>query len=175
VGVLVLHVVLSVVAVLLAVVVGLTLAQPVSGPALDALSRAYESSRGGLPRPDGTFWSSVWRSLRVSLTALAVGAPLMAVLALIGLLLPPAVFVTVPLKAMVTALLIAWDMLDYPFSLRQMRVRERVAWMRTHLGAVLGFGLVAAASLLVPLLGLLMLPIGVTAATHLVMQHEPKP
>lgn len=169
-----LRVVLGAVALVLAVLMGITLAQPVSGPALDAISRAHEVELGGPQRPDGSFWASVWRSLRVSLTALAVGAPIVAVLSLVGMVFPPAVFVTVPLKALVTALLVAWDLLDYPFSLRQMRVRQRIAWMREHLGAVWGFGLVAAVSMMVPLLGLLMLPIGVAGATHLMVKREPQ-
>lgn len=170
---------LTVVLVVAAVVVGwlvaITLAQPVSGPALDGLSRRVEASLGGQHRPDGPFWETVWRGLRVTLAGLAVGLPLIAALTVIGLVIPGAVVVTVPLKFVVAALLLSWDLMDYPFGLRGMRVRERVAFMRANLGAVLGFGLACSAVMLIPAVGLLVLPLGVAGATRLVVATEREP
>lgn len=100
------------------------------------------------------------------MTALLVGGPLLVALALISMVFPPAAVVTVPLKVVVSSFVVAWDLLDYPFGLRKMRVRERLAWMRANLGSVLLFGASAGALLLVPLLGLFMLPCGVAAATE---------
>lgn len=164
---------LIVVAVILAAALALSLAQPLAGFALDDLSRMREVTMGGAARKDeDTFWTTAWRSLRVTTTGLLVGGPLLVALALISMVFPPAAVVTVPLKVLVSSFLVAWDLLDYPFGLRAMRVRARLAWMRANLGAVLVFGASAGALLLVPLLGLFMLPCGVAAATELVVRVE---
>ncbi len=167
---------LTVVLTLTGVVVGwllaITLAQPVSGFALDDISRRVEVTLGGERRPDPPFWETLWRGLRVTLAGLAVGLPLIAALTVLGLLIPGAVVVTVPLKFVVAALLLSWDLMDYPFGLRGMRVRDRVAFMRSNLGAVLGFGLGCSALMLVPAVGLLVLPMGVAGATRVVVGSE---
>ncbi len=154
------------------VLLGLSLAQPAAGFALDQISRRIDVSLGGVDRPDGSFWETTWRGLRVTLAGLAVSLPIFGVLLLVGAVVPFAVFVTVPLKFMLGSLLVAWDLLDYPFGLRGMRVRERLRWMRSNFRAVLGFGASAALLLLVPGLGLLVLPLGVAGATQLVAEVE---
>lgn len=169
----VLRLLLALVAVVAAALVGLSLAQPLSGPALEALARELEGELGLPARPEGAFWPSLLRGLRVTFTALLAGVPVLAVLALVDLVVPVAMVVTVPLKALVTALMVSWDLLDYPFSLRQMGVRARLGWMRANLRAVVTFGLLSALGLIVPGLGLLVLPIGVAGATHLVARREP--
>jgi CysZ protein len=172
------NVVLGAVAVLVSVVVGFSLAQPLSGPALEKLSRGFEAELGAPERGDDDLLESFWRGLRVTFTALLVGMPLLGALAVVDLLLPIAVVVTIPLKILITALMVAWDLLDYPFSLRKMRVRERLAWVRANLRAVVTFGALGALGLMVPFVGLLVLPIGVAGATHLVLAREglpPKP
>lgn len=164
---------LVLVAVAVAGVLALSLAQPLAGFALDDLSREREVTMGGVARADeDSFWDTAWRSLRVTMTGLLVGGPLIVALAVVSLVVPPAAVVAVPLKFVVSALVVAWDLLDYPFGLRRMRVRERLAWMRANLGAVLLFGLTAAGLLLIPVVGLLMLPCGVAAATELVVRVE---
>lgn len=164
---------LVVVSVAVAGVLALSLAQPASSFALDDLSRMREVSMGGAARADdGAIWPTVWRSLRVTLAGLAVSAPLIVALALVSALVPPAAVVTVPLKFLVSSLVIAWDLLDYPFGLRAMGVRARLGWMRENLGAVLLFGASTGALLLIPLLGLFVLPCGVVAATELVVRVE---
>lgn len=166
-------VLLLVVSVAVAGVLALSLAQPASSFALDDLSRMREVSMGGAARvDDGAVWPTMWRSLRVTLAGLAVSAPIIVALALVSALVPPAAVVTVPLKFVVSSLVIAWDLLDYPFGLRAMGVRARLAWMREHLGAVLLFGASTGALLLIPLLGLFVLPCGVVAATELVVRVE---
>lgn len=150
----------------------LSLAQPLSGFALDTLSRQQEVALGGPERPDGDFWETTWRGLRVTLTALAVALPIILVLSVVGLVVPFAFVVTVPLKFVVTGLLVAWDFLDYPLGLRGMAVRTRFAFVRVNLRGVLAFGLGMAGLLLIPGVGLLMLPIGVVAGTQLVVAAE---
>lgn len=163
-------------ALLVSVLAALSLAQPLSGFALDALSRLQEKQLGGPERPDGAFLETAWRGLRVTLAGLAVGLPVIGLLSLVGLVVPGAFLVTVPLKFMVAGLLVAWDFLDYPFGLRAMPVRARLAWIRANFRGVLTFGMVSGAMLLVPLVGLLVLPIGVAGATQLVTRQEhPEP
>ena len=167
--------VLYVVAVVTAAFGGLALAQPLSGPALDAIVRAQERALGGGSSDadaTGSFAASVWRSIRVTLVTLAVGAPVLALLTVIEILYPPAVVVTFPLKLVASALLAAWNLVDYPFALRGAGVRARWAWFRANAGACFGFGLLVASLALVPLLGFLMLPVGVAGATRLVVLSE---
>ena len=164
-----------VVGLVLAFVVAISLAQPLSGPALEGVARRQEVALGGRTWPDQPFFAGVLRSLRVSLTALAIGLPILGVLALITLLFPPAGVVTIPLKFLVTGLLAAYDFLDYPFSVRGQGVRARLAFMREEAWAVLGFGVTTAALLLIPLMGLFLLPFGVAGATRLLVERDGKP
>ncbi len=150
--------------------VAISLAQPLSGFALDAIARKQELARGGRVWPDQPLVAGVLRSLRVSLTALAVGLPVLGLLALVTFLFPPAGVVTVPLKFVVTGLLVAYDLLDYPLSLRGHSVGDRLVFMRQNFMAVLGFGVATGALLLIPGVGLLVLPFGVAGATRLVRE-----
>jgi CysZ protein len=172
VGLWVVTVLLGALAVLVAFLLGVSLAPPLAGPALETLSKQQELTLGGVARDDNLSVASVLRSLRVTLAALVVGLPIILALTALELVFAPAVVVTVPLKFVVSGLLVAWDFLDHPFSLRGMRVRDRLAWMRKNLTGVLGFGLSTAALLLVPGVGLLAIPVGVAAATRLVVQTE---
>lgn len=166
-------VLLVVVGVAFAGVLSLSLAQPISSAALDDLSRMREVSMGGQVRhDDGAFWPTAWRSLRVTTAALVVSVPVLVLLAAISVFVPVAAVVTVPLKFLLSSLVIAWDLLDYPFGLRGMGVRARLAWMRENLGAVTLFGASTGALLLIPLVGLFVLPCGVAAATELVVRAE---
>ena len=112
------------------------------------------------------------RALAVSVTSLLVGLPILAVLTIVGILVPPAVLITVPLKFVVSALLVAWDLLDYPLGRRGLGVGARMDWFLAHRGAALGFGSLAALVLFVPCAGLVLLPVGVAGATILVMRCE---
>lgn len=156
-----------------AFVVAMSLAQPLSGFALEAISRKQELALGGNTHPDQPFIAGAVRSLRVTLTALAIGLPILGVLALITVLVPPAGVITVPLKFIVTGVLAAYDLLDYPLSLRGHSVGDRLVWIRRNFPAVLGFGVATAALLLVPGVGLLLLPFGVAGATRMVMMDRP--
>jgi CysZ protein len=149
-------------------VVALALSQPLSGFALDRIVTAQQEALGLPPAEDKvSLAAATFRSLRVTLLGLVCGLPLLALLALITALVPPAGIITVPLKFIVSALLVAWDFLDYPFSLYGVGVRGRLSFMGHHFGAVLAFGMACAAVLLLPGVGLLMLPMGVAAGTRL--------
>lgn len=164
-----LRIVFGIVGVLLAFLVAISLAQPLSGFALDAIARRQEVALGGRSWPDQPFFPALLRSLRVTLTSLLISLPILAVLGLITLLVPPAAVVTVPLKVIVAGCAVTYDFIDYPLSLRGHGVRSRARFLRAHFGATLGFGLAASAVLLVPGVGLLLLPFGVAGATRMVV------
>jgi CysZ protein len=167
-----LRILLGAVALLVSFVAALALAQPLSGFALERIARAQEKKLGGPDWPDTPFFASMLRSAGVTFTALLLGLPVLALLALVTVFVPPAVFVTVPLKFLVTALMVAWDFLDYPLSVRGMSVGGRMRFIGAHFASVLGFGLASAFLLLVPGVGLLVLPIGVAGATRLVLAQD---
>lgn len=169
VGLWALRVVFWLVGLLLAFLVALSLAQPLSGFALDAIARRQEVALGGKAWPDQPFVAAAFRSLRVTLFALAVSLPLLALLTVVTLLVPPASVVTVPLKLVVAGFAITYDFLDYPLGLRGVGVGTRAGFLKAHWQAVLGFGLAAAAVLLIPGVGLLLLPFGVAGATRMVV------
>lgn len=167
-----LRVLLGAVALLVAVIVAFSLAQPLSGAALERIARAQEKRLGGRDWPEQPAATAMLRSLQVTMTGLLFGLPLLAALTLVTVLAPPAAIVTVPLKFVVTALMIAWDFLDYPLSVRGVTVAGRLRFVRANFGAVLGFGVASAFVLLVPGIGLLLLPIGVAGAARLVIAQE---
>ncbi len=156
----------------IAFLIAISLAQPFSGFALERLARKQEIALGGKTWPDQPFVTGALRSLRVSLAALAIGLPILGVLALITFLAPPAAVVTVPLKFIVTGVLAAYDLLDYPLSLRGHSVADRVSFMKANFSAVLGFGCTVAALLLIPGVGLFLLPFGVAGATRMVVRAD---
>jgi CysZ protein len=147
---LVLRILFWAIGLVVAFVLAMSLAQPLSGFALDAIARKQELALGGRVWPSQPVLTGALRSLRVTLTALAIGLPILAVLAVVTFLFPPAGVVTVPLKFLATGVLAANDLLDYP--------------------AVLGFGVATAALLLIPGVGLFLLPFGVAGATRMVME-----
>ena len=167
-----LRILFGLVGLVVAFFVAMSLAQPISGFALDALARKQEIALGGRTWPDQAFFAGMVRSLRVALGALAIGLPVLGLLALVTFLFPPAGVVTIPLKFVVTGILAAYDLLDYPLSQRGQGVRARVRFMRDNFAAVLGFGVSVAALLLVPGMALLLLPVGVAGATRLVVRAE---
>jgi CysZ protein len=161
-------VLLALTAVVLAIVMGVSMAQPLSGWALDGIVRAQERELDVAPAAKPPWLATMLGSLASALLGLAVGVPLIVVLTLAAWAFPPAVLITVPLKAVVAALLLAWDLLDYPLALHGVGVVARLKWCAHHFGAVLGFGLGALLLFAVPGFGLLALPCGVAGAVRLV-------
>ena len=88
-----------------------------------------------------------------------------------------AVVVTLPLKIVVASFTLAWNLLDYPLTLRQVRMRDRWRLLARYKLACLGFG--AALSLLfwIPCgCQVILLPVGAAGASQLVWQllrHDP--
>jgi CysZ protein len=163
---------LCVAAVVIALVLGVSLAQPLSGWALEGIVRAQQKALG-LPRAaEPTGLAGVLDSFASAMLAVTFGIPIVAMLTLIGLVFPPATVATLPLKVLVAGVVLAWDLLDYPLAARGLNVGGRLRWCAAHWGAVVGFGLSATLLFAIPGLGLLALPCGVAGATRLVVGSE---
>lgn len=160
-------VLLAIPVVLLSLVLALALAQPLSGWALDGIVRAQRRELGLPELPEGSIAATMLSSLGAALLALAIGAPLIALLTVVGWVAPPAVIVTIPLKILVGALMVAWDLADYPLAMQRATVGDRFRWAGRNFGAFLGFGLAATAFFAIPGFGLLALPCGVAGAARL--------
>ena len=164
---------LALVSLAVAALVGLTLAQSLSSASLDSLAKAQVAVLGQAPWPAQSGAGALGRSLRSTLVGLAGWLAVSIVFAMVGLVIPGAVVVTLPLELLASGLLVAWDLLDYPCALAGLGMRERLRWMRAYPGACLGFGLVGACFALMPLAGLLVLPFGVAGATRLFATAPP--
>jgi CysZ protein len=151
---------------LLGLLGGISLAVPASGPALERIARAVHEELGQ-PSPPGGGLRATLSSLGATLLGLAVGGAGVALLALLGLLLPPLTIVTVPLKVALISLVVVWDLTDHTFTCYGLTIRQRAAWLRANLSAALAFGWLASLLLCVPVLGLLVLPMGVAGAARL--------
>jgi CysZ protein len=166
-----------VIGILLGMLLGVFIAtfatQPLSAPALERLVLLRERELGASPRSAAGFLREFWCAMQAQLVALAIGGPLLALLWFATLIAPPAAIVTVPLKFVVLALLVAWSLLDYPLSLRGVALSERLRMMRSQSPRVLGFGLSVALLFTVPILPLLLLPAAVAAAAELGLQLDP--
>lgn len=160
---------------MLAVLVALTLAQPCSGFALEAICRAQERALVGRASPAISYWASLRRNLKVIVATLVLGGGVMLILFVIEFLVPPAAFVTVPLQFLIGGWLMAWNFLDYPLGLRGLGFRDGVRWVWRHLGAVTVFGLTWWLLVFFPGAVLFLLPMGVAGAARLVVEADGVP
>jgi CysZ protein len=160
------------IAVLLALVLGIALAQPLSSPALAALVRRQRAALGAPPPPEVGLATDVARSIQSLLVGAAFGVPILALLFIVGTVFPAAVVITLPLKIIVSALLLAWDLCDYPLSIAGVPIGARIRLVRRHLGAMVGFGFALALVAFIPCGLLLVLPAGVVGATRLTLAIE---
>ena len=97
-----------------------------------------------------------------------LAGPLLAVLWVVDLILPLVAVVTLPLECVVVSAALAWNLFDYPLTLRGMRMRDRLALLNQHWRPTLGFGLTFSVLFWIPCFGVVLLPVGVVAATDLV-------
>ncbi|HEX4335859.1 MAG TPA: EI24 domain-containing protein [Polyangiaceae bacterium] len=149
------------------VLLAATFAPVLSGPALERIIELRERALGLPPRAEVSLFTEMWCGLRAQLLAFIVGAPVLAVLWLVSLAVPPAAVVTFPLKAAVALALLSWTLLDYPLSLRGVRLRERLAFMAREAPRVVGFGVGVGVLFAVPLGAIVLLPAAVVAATDI--------
>jgi len=160
---------------MLAVLAALAFAQPCSGFALEAISRAQERALTGRASPAIPYWATLGRNLKVIAATLILGGGAMVALFVVEFVFPPAAVVTVPLKFLIGGWLMAWNFLDYPLGLRGMGFRAGVRWVCQHFGAVTVFGLTWWSVVLFPGAVLFLLPMGVAGATQLVVEADGVP
>jgi CysZ protein len=166
-----LQILATIVLVVVAMLAGAILAQPLSGPALERLVRLREEHLGLPPRESSPFWIDVWRSSRSALIG-SFGVPVILTITVLEIAIPGSSIVLLPLKVLISGLFVSWDLLDYPLSVRSFRMRDRLRFVFTHKQEVLGFGVSLAVVFLLPCMQLLLLPAGVVGATELVRDIE---
>jgi uncharacterized protein involved in cysteine biosynthesis len=157
-----------------ATLLAIAIAQPLARAALDRIATPLDASRssgahGGVTRPA----SGLPASLLVALSALGLTLPGVGLLELITLFAPEAAVFTEPLAFVVSALGLAWELLDHPFSRRGLTLGERLRWIKGSFFAVLGFATAAQVFLLIPGVDFFLLPIGIAGATRLFVEKEP--
>jgi CysZ protein len=168
----ILTVALVLVGIIVAVLLALSLAQPLSGFALEAISHAQEIALTGTAAPKTSFVANLISTAKAVFMALLIGGTLLAVLFIINFFFPPAMIVTVPLKFIVCGWMLAWDFIDYPLAMRGVGLEGRFAWVGRNFGAFTLFGLLWALLVVVPGVVLVVLPMGVAGATRLVVADE---
>jgi CysZ protein len=165
-----LDIVLALMATFLAVLLSLGLAQPLSGFALLAIVDAQTKALTGITLPRPQLSEALWHTFWVTLFSFAVCIPVFLGLFFLSLLFPPLTVITIPLKFLVFAWLLAWNFLDFPLSLLQMGVGARLHWIAWHFAAVTSFGVAWALFTIIPGIVFLFLPMGVAGATRLVLK-----
>jgi CysZ protein len=161
-----------VVSILFALVLALSLAQPLSGFALESIAHAQEFALTKTAAPKSPFIACMVSTTKAVVIALLVGGTLLVLLFLVSFFFPPAAVVTVPLKVLVCGWMLAWDFIDYPLAMRGVGLEERFAWVGRNFGAFTLFGVLWALLIVVPGVQLLILPMGVAGATRLVVADD---
>jgi uncharacterized protein involved in cysteine biosynthesis len=148
-----------------------------SAPALERIVALVEADLGAPPRRALGVLAELACGLRAAALGLALFVPPVIALTLLELALPPVSIVTTPLKLGLGALGVSWNLLDYPLTLRGIRARDRIAFVKANAATSLGFGLAFTLSFWLPCCGILLLPVGVAAATELfhTLTREPNP
>lgn len=140
----------------------------VCAPALEAIVRRVEATLGIAEHPGLSFFESLGCGLRAQVTGLLILLPVWVGLGLLDLVLPFLAPVLLPLKLVAVGMSLAWNLLDYPLTLRGVPVGRRLRFIRSNLAAVAGFGLVFAGLFWIPMAAVALLPLGVIGATRLV-------
>ena len=165
------HAVLPWLAAIVASVLGFLLAlvvtPPLSAPALEHVVALRERDLGLEARTPIGWFGEIWCGIRALVFGAALALPVLLLCSAIDLLVPGAGLITFPVRWLVMSLSVAWNLLDYPLTLRGVPIRDRWTLMRSHAPGVLGFGLGFAVLFWVPCFGVLLLPIGVAAAADL--------
>jgi CysZ protein len=141
---------------------GLTLA--VGDPFYEKIWKEVELSLGGDVPDRGVGWI---RGAIDGLALVVLGIATAIVVFLIGLLPVIGTVVGAVLGLVVAGRLLAGELVSRPLEARGMDRAARAALMRSHRGAMLGFGVCVQACFLVPLGGILVMPAAVAGATYL--------
>lgn len=145
---------------------------PLSAPALERIVDIVERDIRAPARAPLGILAEFWCGFRATLLSSAVTLPLILALTVLELVVAPLVVVTTPLKLLLAALGVSWTLFDYPLTLRGIGARQRLRLMKRHITVVLGFGTAFALVFWLPCCSIVMLPVGVVAATQLLWQIE---
>lgn len=143
-----------------------------SAPALERIVGIAEADLGAPARAPLGFVAELGCGARSLLLSVAVTLPVVLLLTLLELVAPPTAVIATPLKLLLGALGVAWGLFDYPLTLRGIGARQRFQFMSRHFSVVLGFGVAFSLVFWLPCLGIVMLPVGVVAATRLYWEIE---
>jgi uncharacterized protein involved in cysteine biosynthesis len=157
----------AILASLIGFVVALAITPPLSAPALEHIVAVRERSLELPERQPVGFAAEMWCGLKAQMWAGVFALPLLLLLGLVDLLFPVAAIATIPVKCLVLSVSLAWNLFDYPLTLRAVPMRDRLAMLRAHWRPTLGFGLAFSALFWIPCFGVLLLPVGVVGATTL--------
>jgi len=138
-----------------------------SAPALERIVGLVEADLGAPPRRALGALGELACGLRAAALGIALFLPPVIALTLLELALPPVAVITTPIKLALGALGVSWNLLDYPLTLRGIGARARIAFVKAHAASALGFGAAFTLSFWLPCCGILLLPVGVAAATEL--------
>jgi len=158
-------------------VAALLLANLASAPFLDRLSQRVEAIASGrefeLEGSAGSLLSETFKSFAAELRRLVFLAGVWLVLSVVGVVIPGAHFVTVPMLIATTILFLPLEYAGFALDRRGVSFRARRDWLLDNLSLMFGFGGVAFVACLVPGLNLLVMPAQVTAGTLLVARRTP--
>lgn len=138
-----------------------------SAPALERLVRLTEETVDAPPRRAQGFWFELTCGLRAQLALVVVTLPIALALWLLGWILPLLSPIVLILQSILLGLAVSWNLLDYPLTLRGIGYQQRWGVASRNAGTLLAFGLPFAALFWIPGLGIVLLPVGVVAATRI--------
>ncbi len=112
-----------------------------------------------------------FRAIGEGVKLVALQLCIVLVILLLTILLPP---VGVPVGIFATICFCGMDFLDVPLSIRGYSFKQKRSFWRKNVPCVLGFSLAAYLLLHIPVVNLLVLPVGVIGATLLLEQEAPE-
>jgi CysZ protein len=155
---------------LLGLVLVLVLSSVVAAPFNDALSEAVELILTGEPAPAFSFsrmLADIVRTLRLELLKVLVYLAVVGPMFVASFVIPGLGQVISLVGLALTAAYLGIDYVDWPAARRNWSVRDRVAFARRQLPAVVGFGTGVWVLLFIPLVNLFFMPAAVAGGTML--------
>lgn len=155
-------------AVYVSLLFSLLVAPTLSAPALERLVRLAEDKLKAPPRPPQSVWFEFACGLKAQAFIGGLTLSCSGVLWVVGSLAPALGPFIVVVQSAIVGCAVAWNLLDYPLTLRGLGVRQRWGLLVRNPKIVCTFGLPFAALFWLPGLGVALLPVGVVAATQVV-------
>jgi CysZ protein len=154
----------------LGLVLVLLLSSIVAAPFNDALSEAVEHILTGEPAPPfslSRMLADIARTIRLELLKVLVYLAVVGPMFLASFVIPGVGQVIALVGFALTAVYLGIDYIDWPAARRNWSVRDRVAFTRSQLPAVVGFGTGVWLLLFIPLVNLFFMPAAVAGGTML--------